>query len=214
MLTALLPLSLMAADTGSAVLHSNGGVWVNGIEVPDSTAVFAGDALETKPGFVANLDVQGSSALIQGESIVKFQGNYLVLEHGSVSVGTSTAMSVHVNCIKVEPVSKDRTQYDVTDLSGKVEVAADKKDVTIQQGAAGRKAASDGSRGDSGVVHEGHRETRYESTACGAAIHPASAGDGLNPKWLEVAGGGAGALVLCLLLCKGSPASSVSPSEP
>jgi hypothetical protein len=86
----LFPLSLLAADTGSAIVHSNGGVRVTGAEVPDSTTVFAGDLLETKPGFMANLETEGSSVLIQGESVAKFQGNYLPLEHGSVSVGTST----------------------------------------------------------------------------------------------------------------------------
>src|SRR5947209_5864261 len=114
------PLMIAAQDTGSAVLHSDGGVWVNGLEVTASTVVFPGDLLETKPGFVANLDTEGSSVLIQPESIIKFQGTFLELEHGGVAVGTSTSMSVHVNCIKVEPVSTERTQYDVADLSGTV----------------------------------------------------------------------------------------------
>src|ERR1700739_3318166 len=111
MMVLLCPLPLLAADTGSAVLRSEGGVWVNGSEVAGSTVVFPGDLLETKPGFVANLDAEGSSVLIQPESIVKFQGTFLSLEHGSVSVGTSTSMSVQVNCIKVEPRSNERTQY-------------------------------------------------------------------------------------------------------
>jgi hypothetical protein len=98
----LLPLSPVAADTGSAILHSEGGVWLNGTEISGSTAVFPGDSVETKPGFVANLDAEGSSVLIQGESIVKFQGDSLTLEHGSVSVGTSALMSVHVDCIEVK----------------------------------------------------------------------------------------------------------------
>ena len=133
MLIVLLPASLLAADTGSALLHSNGGVWVNGAEVADSTVVFPGDSLETKPGFVANLDSEGSSVLIQGQSIVKFEGSYLTLEHGSLAVGTSTSMSVHVNCLRVEPLSNDRTQYEVTDVSGSVQVAARKNDVNIKQ---------------------------------------------------------------------------------
>ena len=124
---------------GAAVVHSKGGVWVNGAEVADSTAVFPGDLLETKPGSVANLDAEGSSVLIQPESVVKFQGNSLNLEHGSVSVGTSTSMSVQVNCIKVEPVSNERTQYDVADVSGTVQVAAHKYDVNITQSSALRK---------------------------------------------------------------------------
>jgi hypothetical protein len=210
----LCPLSLAAADAGSAIVHSNGGVWVNGAEVADSTTVFSGDVLETKPGFVANLDAEGSSVLIQGESIVKFEANSLTLEHGSVSVGTSTSMSVHVNCIKVEPISNDRTQYDVTDVSGKVQVAANKNDVNITQGGALRKASSEGNSSQSATVHEGQKATRDESTACGAAYRPGGASSGLNTKWIEIGGAGAGVLVLCLLLCKGSGSSNVSPSQP
>jgi len=44
-------------------------------------------------------------------------------------------MSVHVNCIKVEALAKDRTQYDVTDVSETVQVAAPKNGVTIPQAA-------------------------------------------------------------------------------
>ena len=123
MMVILCPLSLTAADTGSAVLHSEGGVWVNGIETAGSTVVFSGDLLETKPGFSANIDAEGSSVAIQPESVVKFQGTFLSLEHGSVSVGTPTLRSVHVSCIKVEPVSNERTQYDVADIRGAVQVS-------------------------------------------------------------------------------------------
>jgi hypothetical protein len=211
----LFPLSMLAADTGSAVVHSNGGVWVNGAEVADSTAVFPGDFLETKPGFIANLDSEGSSVLIQGESVVKFQGDYLILDHGSVSVGTSTSMSVHVNCIKVEPLSNDRTQYDVSDVTGTVRVAAQKNDVNIRQGGALRKMSSETNSPQSSIVHEGQQSTRDESVVCGAASRPEGAGHALNSKWLEIGGAaGGGVLVLCLLLCKSKNPSNVSPSQP
>lgn len=209
----LFPLSVLAADTGSAVVHSKGGVWVNGAEVMDSTSIFPGDLLETKPGFVAELDAEGSSVLIRPESIIKFQGTFLSLEHGSVSVGTSTAMSVHVNCIKVEPVSNERTQYDVTDVSGTVQVAALKNEVNITQGGALRKASPESNSSQSATVHEGQTATRVEATACGAALRPGSAGSAPNMKWIEIGGGaGAGVLILCLLLCKGS--QPISPSRP
>jgi len=218
MMVILCPLSLTAADTGSAVLHSEGGVWVNGFEISGSTVVFSGDLLETKPGFVANIDAEGSSVLIQSESVVKFQGTLLSLEHGSVSVGTSTSMSVHVNCIKVEPVSGERTQYDVADVSGSVQVAARKNDVNITVGGASgilQKTHPQGTSSLSTIVHEGQQATREESVACGAAPRPGSAGNGLNTKWLEIGGGiGVGVVVLCLLLCKGSGPSNVSPSNP
>jgi hypothetical protein len=216
MLALLCPLSLTAAETGSAVLRSQGGVWVNGSEVAGSTVVFPGDLLETKPGFVANLDAEGSSVLIQPESIIKFQGTFLSLEQGSVSVGTSTSMSVQVNCLKVEPVSNDRTQYDVADISGLVKVAAQKKDVNITQSGALQKASRQGTTSSqSATVHEGELATRDEAAACGSAARPGGAASGLNTKWVEVgAGAGGGVLLLCILLCKGSGHSSVSPSQP
>lgn len=211
----LFPLSLLAADTGSAVVRSNGGVWVNGAEVANSTTVFPGDLLETKPGFVANLDAEGSSVLIQAETIVKFQGNFLDLEHGSVSVGTSTLMSVHVNCIRVEPLSNDRTQYDVADVSGKVEVAAHKNDVNITQSGGLHKTSSENSSSQSATVPQGHQASRDETQTCGAPLRPETVGHTLNTKWIEIGGGaGAGVIVLCLLLCKSSPQQSASSSQP
>jgi len=215
MMVVLCPISLAAADTGSAVLHSEGGVSVNGLEVGGSTVVFPGDVLETKPGFVANIDAEGSSILIQAESVVKFQGTFLSLEHGSVSVGTSTSMSVRVNCLKVEPVSSERTQYEVADVSGAVQVAARKSDVNITAGGVLQKAHPQGGSGVSTVVHEGQQTTRDESNTCGAAPRPEGASNGLNTKWVEIGGSiGGGVLVLCLLLCRGSAPSNVSPSQP
>jgi hypothetical protein len=211
----LFPVSLNAADTGSAILRSAGGVWVNGNEIAGSTTIFSGDSLETKPGFVANLDVEGSSVLIQPESIVKFHGTYLTLEHGSVSVGTSTGMSVHVNCIRVEPLSNDRTQYDVADVTGKVEVAAHKDDVKITQTGSLHKPSAENSASSSSVVHEGQQGSRDESQACGAASPPESPAHGLPTKWIEIGGGaGAGVVVICLLLCKGKQKTNASPSDP
>jgi hypothetical protein len=215
MMIALFPVSMPAADQNSAILHSNGGVWVNGAEAIDSTVVFPGDLLETRSGFVANLDAEGSSVLIQPESVIKFQGTFLILEHGSVEVGTSTSMSVHVNCLKVEPLSNDRTQYDVTDVSGIVQAAARKNDVNITQPGTLRKASRRDSS-QSATVHEGQQASREESIACGAPWSPGETGStGMNTKWLEIGGAaGGGVLALCLLLCKAPSNNNASPSQP
>jgi hypothetical protein len=215
---ALSPSPLLASGTASAILHSQGGVWVNGTEATDSIAVFPGDWLETKSGFVANLDAEGSSVLIQPESVVTFQGTFLNLEHGGVAVGTSTSMSVHVNCIRVEPVTKDRTQYEVGDVNGTVHVAARKDDVNIKQTGGLSKASSQSDASQSATVHEGQEATRNESQACGGARSPNGMGGPTSTKWLEIGGGVAGGgAVLCLLLCTGGSTSSngsVSPSQP
>jgi hypothetical protein len=214
----LFPLSLAATDAGTAappaMLHSTGGVWINGSESPESTAIFRGDSLETKTGSVANIDAPGSSVLIQPESLVKFNGDSLTLEHGTVLVITSTTMSVHVNCIKVVPVSAAWTQYQVTDLDGTVHVSAIKSDVNIEGGAHLKKPSTE-TASQSATVHEGQEAKREESEACGAAEQPKVPGHALNPKLLELGGGaGGGGLLLCLLLCKGTSGSPVSPSQP
>ena len=209
----ILPQSLLAIDTGSAILHTQGGVWVNGTEVPDSTAIFSGDLLETKPGFAANLSADGSTVLIQPESVVKFQGEMLVLDHGSVSVGTSKAMRVQVNCLTVVPISTEWTQYDVTDMTGKVLVAAHKNDVKINREGARAKLSKEPETASSAIVHEGEQSTRQESEICGAPPGPATAGNTLNPKW--IAAGAAGGGILILLLLHGGPSKPpVSSSKP
>lgn len=215
---AVFPLPLAAdSASASAILHSKGGVWVNGAEAGDSTVVFPGDVLETRSGFVANLDSEGSSVLVQPQSVVKYQGTFLNLEHGGVAVGTSTSMSVHVNCIKVEPVTNDRTQYEVGDIDGTVHVAARKNDVNVTHTGAVRKASSQDDAARSATVHEGQEASRKESQVCGAANAPRGIGNGTNTKWLEIGGGSAaGVGLLCLLLCSGwsSGSGNVSPSQP
>lgn len=214
-LSVTFPLSLMAADTGSAILHSNGGVWVNGSDAKDSTALVPGDLLETKPGSVANLDADGSTVLIQPESIVKFNGDSLTLEHGSVSVGTSKSMSVHTDCIRVVPVSNEWTQYDVTDLNGTVQAAARKKDVNIEVAATMRKTSPESAGSQSATVHEGEQATRDAAAACGVMKSPSEGAEGLPKKWIEIgAGAGGGVLLLCVLLCRGKNPPQVSPSQP
>jgi hypothetical protein len=128
----------------------------------------------------------------------------LVLEHGSVSVGTSKAMRVKINCLTVVPVLPQWTQYDVSDVSGRVLVAARKDDVKIEIEASHVK--SKGAETDSGtIVHEGEHATREESEVCGAPPRPATAGNVLNPKW--IAAGAAGGGILIWLLLHGGPSN-------
>jgi hypothetical protein len=215
MMCALFPLSLFAADSGSAMLRSKGGVWVNGKENPDSTAIFSGDLIETNPGSIANLDAQGSSVLIQSESVVEWGDNVITLDHGSVTVGTSTELRVKVNCLTVEPVANQWTQYDVTNVDGTVHVTAHKLDVKITQGVAGRKPSDENESG-SNIVHEAQEKTRDVSVACGAAKPPDSAGGHpmSTTRWIEIGSGAGGVALLCVLLCRGSSPTSVSTSNP
>jgi len=215
MLVLWLPASLQAADTKSAVLHSQGGVWVNGMEAADASAVFPGDLLETKPGFTASLSEDGSTVSVQPESVVKFEDNLLVLDHGNLLVGTTTGMRVRVHCITVIPVSDTEwTQYEVTDVNGNIEVAAHKKDVRIELEGNHAKTPSVTQATGGTTVHEGEQASRRESEACGAPLNPASVLKPLNTKLVVAGAVGTGILICLLAHCFGGGSGPVSPSQP
>lgn len=208
----VVPVSLLS-QTGSAILHTQGGVWVNGNEALDASAVFAGDTLETRPGFSATLTLDGSSVVIQPESIGTLQENLLVLDHGSVSVGTSKSFRVRVNCITVVPVLNEWTQYEVTDINRTVQVAARKLDVNIEHERGRDKPPTESEQSHGTTVHEGQQSSNDESSVCGAPLRPTEPGIALNPKWIAAGAGGAG-LLLLLILHGGGNKTPVSNSQP
>ncbi len=215
LLVALTPASLTAADAG-AVLYGKGTVLRNGTEIQDSSALFAGDLIETKADSMANLNSLGTSVVILPNSLVEFQAQSLSLEHGSVSVATSHGISVRVGCMTIVPATSAWTQFEVTDVNGTVHVAAKKNDVRLQA-AEGPKAAKETStsRGD---LREGEETTRDESDGCKAekkdagAIPPGS-GNILSSPWVRYGALAGVGIALCLtILCKST--SAASPWQP
>lgn len=209
------PVQTEQNPTGGAILHTQGGVWINGYEAKDSSAVFPGDLLETKPGSTANLSLDGSTVLIQPESVAKLQTNLLELDHGSVFVGTSKNFKVRVHCMTVVPVSNDWTQYEVNNLNNNVQVAARKNDVRVERELDQRKptAETEGSSGT--ILHESEQKSFDESEICGAPPRVTGASNGTNSKWI-IGGAAAGTgVLLCVLLCSGGggkkPLSASSP---
>jgi len=186
---------------------------VNGTEAPDSSAIFIGDLLETKPGFSASLTLEGSTILLQAESVAKFQQDIIILDHGSVSVGTSRGFKVRVNCITVVPVLNEWTQYDVTDVNGTVQVAANKKDVYIDRETSHKKPIAEPQTEHTATVREGEHSSKDEAEVCGAPARPTGASSGVSPKWIAAGAGGAGLLILLLAHGGGGkpPLSASSP---
>jgi hypothetical protein len=204
------PLSLLG-QTPSAILHTQGGVWVNGYEARDSSAIFPGDLLETKPGFSASLDLEGSTVLIQPESVTKLQENMLILDHGRVSVGTSRSFKVRVKCLTVTPVSNDWTQYNVTDVSGAILVAARKNDVSVERELSQRKPLPEIAASREGTIHEGEQRSYSESEVCGTPPRPTGTGVALNSKWIIAGAAGGIGILICVLVCGKGPISPDSP---
>lgn len=218
-ISAVLPLTCSAQvlpeKSGGAILHTDGvGVWVNGYEAHDSSAIFAGDVVETKPGATANLTLEGSTVLIAPESVSKFQGDLLELDHGGVSVTTSHSFKVKVNCILVVPVLNEWTQYAVSDLNGTVQVEARKLDVNVEH-ERGRqtKEAQPNDASQPASVHEGEQKSYNETDVCGLPARPTSSFPGISPKWIAAGAAGAGLLII-LLIHGGGNKPQASPSAP
>jgi len=208
----VLPTSLVAQDSARAMLHDDGGVWLNEAPAPNSSAMFLYDLLQTQKGSLAKIDADRSTVTVQPDTIVQFEGDELVLDHGSLQLNTSREMRVRVNCITVTPLTQEWTRYDVTDVNGRVVVAAYANDVKVHfQGVAARQsklaAFSDV------TVHHGEQVTREER--CSAPTGPA---DGtttttsiLNSPWAKGAGIATIGILTCWALCRGP--EPVSPSK-
>jgi hypothetical protein len=217
----VVPISLWAQDTGAAMLRSSGGVLVNKNSAPASIALLPDDLIETQKDIAARIEVAGSTADMRPETIVQFEGDELVLEHGSVSVNTGRVMRVRVGCITVTPVNAEWTHYDVTDTNGKVTVWAQKNDVYIDsasknpQNAKQSRQAMQPGHSDRSIVKESEQKSREEK--CGApaikeSSRYAARGAFMNSPW-AIGGAtiGVGALT-CWALCRGD--DPISPSSP
>jgi hypothetical protein len=200
-LITITPASVVAADvdSGAAMLYGKGPVWLNGKPLPRSSAVFPGDLIQTQPESLATLDASGSGVIVFQDSMVRFQGNTVSLEHGSVSVATSKGMVALAKNITVTPASQAWTEFEVADSNGTVQVVATKGSVNVN---CGKTTAN---------LSEGQQTTPDDSGNCNnkkkrkAAAAPVS-GTGSFLTDPYVLGGAviAGGLIVCLLLCETS----------
>jgi hypothetical protein len=213
---AILPLSFQAQDTAVAILHSDGvGVLVNKSSAPASIALFADDLIETEKAVVARLEFSGSAADINAETVIQFEGNELVLDHGSLSVNTSRGMTVRVGCLTISPANNAAwTHYDVADIYGKVNVSALKNDVNIDERTGSLREAKQPAHSNRVTVSEGEQKSREEK--CGAADirQPGTPLSGaiMNSPWTQRAGIVAVGVLTCWALCRSD--DPISPTTP
>ena len=197
------PASLIAADSGAAMLHTNGKTWVNGSPVPASAAVFPGDLVQTEGNSAASISSTGSSVAILPGSLIKFESSGLGLDHGSVTVATSKKLATHAGNVTVTPTSDAWTEFQVSESNGKVMILARKGDVSVQD------------ESGSSTVSSGQQTTRYASfkdRQRGGGAAPAAGGGVLDsPIVIGIGGAAVGALVTWVLLQGGTP---LSPSAP
>jgi hypothetical protein len=212
---AALPLSLAADNTGAAVLRSSGVVLVNKNPVPSTSTLLAGDVIETQKSAMARIELAGSAVDINPETVIHFNAEQLVLDHGSLSVNTSLSLKLHVGCVTVAPVNIEWTHYDVADLDGRITVSAIKNDVYVESGSINPQPVKQSARSDRDIVREGEQASREER--CGGPAREQSApvagtGGIMNSPYAQGIAGGVIVAVGCWALCRGD--DPISPDRP
>jgi hypothetical protein len=208
----MVPASLFATDTTGAMLYADGAAWVNGSHVPKSSAIFAGDLVQTRSDSAANIHAPGSSITVFGDSLVQFEGTSLKVEHGGVSVSTSKGIFTTAGDVRVSPVSNAWTEFNVTDTDGIVRIAARKGDLTItdDSGTVTLAQGQETTRDEQSDQGDKDKKKKDKKRAAGAA--PAAGGGVLNSTTAIVVGGAAIAGVTAWVLLRSD--NPVSPAAP
>lgn len=203
----VVPGSIWAADSGPAMLYAKGTAWINGSTVPRTSAVFPGDLVQTRADSVANINASGSNVVIMADSLVKFEGPAVSLEHGSLTVATSKGMSTHAGEVTVVPASTGWTEFEVKQGSdGSVQVVAQKGDVNVSDGS----STSTVPQGQQTTVDDS--QTKKKKRRKGGGAVPAAGGSVLDSPAVIYGGSAAvGGLLTWVLLQGGTPASATTP---
>jgi hypothetical protein len=213
LLTILFPAQVMlAGETATAMLYTNGAAWLNGSEVPKSAAVFSGDMLQTRQDSSASIQSNGSSVMVLADSLVKFEGPVVELEHGAVRVTTSRGLATHVGDVTVKPAADTWTEFQVTDTNGQVQIAANKGDVTVQddKGTTTVTQGQQTTRDDTADTDKKKKKHRK-----GTGAEPAAHGGIMSSPAAVYTGLGAVTGVgIWLLLQNSQPVSPACPSNP
>ncbi len=210
------PASLFAADSGAAMLYTNGAAWLNGAHVPTSSAIFTGDLVQTRSDSGASISCPGSSITVLGDSLVQFEGSSLKVEHGGVDVATSKSVATVAGGVHVAPVSNAWTEFNVTDTDGTVRIAAHKGDLTITDAngtailAQGQETTRDQQPDQSDQSSKPSDKKKNKKPVDGAA--PAAGGGALNSTVAIGVGAAAVAGVAIWALTQSEP--PVSPATP
>ena len=206
-LLAVMPAALLGANSGAAMLYAQGIAWLNGASVPRTSAVFPGDLVQTKTDAVVHINAAGSSVMVLSDSLVKYEGNALSLEHGTVTVATTKGMSIRAGEVNVEPAQpNNQTQYEIRAVNGTVEIKAREGDLRVSDGT------------ETTTVAQGEQTTRDDSEQqknkkrrTGGAV-PAASGPLLDSRAAVIGSGvGVGALTIWVLSQGDDPASPVDP---
>jgi hypothetical protein len=174
LMVVILPVSLFAADQASAMVYTHGPALLNGSSIPRTSAIFAGDLVQTNKDSVANINATGSTILVLNDSLVQYEGDTVSLEHGGVTVSTSKSLATQIGAVTVSPVAGVLTEFEVRDVDGTVKIVARKGDLSIRDDAGTTTLA----QGQETTREESRRDKNRKKRGTGSV--PGASGGALN----------------------------------
>ena len=192
MLIVIFPSAMFAADSPTAMVYSHGTALLNGNSIARSSAIFSGDLVQTNADSVANINASGSTVLILNDSLVQYEGSTLKLEHGGVTISTSKLLATRAGAVTVSPAAGVWTEFEVRDVDGRVQIAAQKGDLTISD-ANGNMTLAQGQQTtrDEGLPQDdsqGNPESKKKKKRAAGTIPGATGGVFNSPIAIGVAG--------------------------
>jgi hypothetical protein len=203
----ILQATLFAAEQPAAMLYTHGTALLNGNTIARPSAIFSGDMVETNASSAANINASGSIVLVLNDSLVKYQGEAVNLEHGGVTISTSKLLATRAGNVVVSPAAGVWTEFEVRDVDGRVEIAARKGDLTISDD----RGTSTLAQGQQITREETQQEQDNKKKKKKSAAAPAAAGGGALSSPVAIGIGGAAILgVTAWVLVKSDDPASPS----
>jgi hypothetical protein len=199
LLLVVFPVSFVMAGASGAMLYVSGNAMLNGMGVGRSSAVFAGDKIQTSENGAATLTAPGATIVVAAGSSIIYQPDAILLDQGAAAVNTTRGMRAKVDTVTVSPVSKT-AKFEVTRSNGLITIAALAGAVTVNDGASSSALA----QGQSTTVSDQAQNDKRKKKPAGVAIPP-SKGAIVG----MVAGAGAAAAIAAWT--SGPPSSNTDP---
>jgi hypothetical protein len=191
------------AESDIAVVQASRMAWLNGTVIPQLSAIFPGDIIQTRTD-LADIDAFGSKVRIWKDSLLTYRTNAVELERGGISVITSKAMGTQIEGLTVRPAAMAWTEFQVTNSDGAVHIVAVRGDLLVAD--------------DSGTttVNAGQETTREvpkkKSKRRSAGAPPAGQGSVMDSKAAIIGAGIVAGGVTTWVLCRSD--DPISPDTP
>ena len=121
----------------TAALECRGLVRLNGTTSPRHTALQKGDWVQTESQSRADIAVEGSFIEVMPSSLVRYQGEQVLLSHGGVLIASSTRLGLRAHELLVIPATMKPTRFEAVDNGDSIVIVVRAGELSVSEGGKG-----------------------------------------------------------------------------